>query len=123
MKNINDIKWHRTKIKSLYTILFTGKKYPFWVRFHDMDKIIMIKLGVPYFIIRFLHRKLSFHHDRNIFNIYNYIEIILDLESTKYLKTNKSLNIIDAATLHYPKLINKIIPIVNKLGINDIKII
>lgn len=113
MKRIDKIKLHRKIIRTLFETYNPGKKIPIWVYLHDLDKLIMIKLGVQPKLASKIHRKFAFHHAENIFGIINGIEMIYDWESARFSKPDKQLNAIETCEMFYPGLKQKLLPLIH----------
>lgn len=84
---------------------------------HDVDKLFlypMIWLSDEW--IKNFHRNHTRHHDNNIPKTKeDYIEMIIDWESSRFTKPDKQLNAYDTMKTFYPHLEKDILPIMKEL--------
>ncbi len=88
------------------------------LKHHDMDKMYLL-LFYEKKDIESYHRAMSTHHDNDLEKKeLDYIEMVLDWESARYTKDDKPLNAYDTMCKFYPHLEDKIMPILNKIGLD-----
>ena len=86
---------------------------------HDMDKVVMNLIGVPFEDIKKIHRLHNTHHynEGNAYTKADYIEMIIDWESARYTKDDKPFNAYDTLVKFYPNLTNEIAPILKEMNL------
>lgn len=88
------------------------------LKHHDMDKMYLL-LFYEKKDIESYHRTMSTHHDNDLEKTkLDYIEMVLDWESARYTKDDKPFNAYDTMCKFYPHLEDKIMPILNKIGLD-----
>ena len=88
------------------------------LRHHDMDKMYLL-LFYEKKDIESYHRTMYTHHDNDLEKKeLDYIEMVLDWESARYTKDDKPFNAYDTMCKFYPHLEDKIMPILNKIGLD-----
>ena len=88
------------------------------LKHHDMDKMYLL-LFYEKKDIESYHRAMSTHHDNDLEKKeLDYIEMVLDWESARYTKDDKPFNAYDTMCKFYPHLEDKIMPILNKIGLD-----
>ena len=70
-----------------------------------MDKVVMLKLGLPVKLVSFLHRLFSSHHVGSCSKIPAIFEMFLDWESARFTKPDKPLTAVQTAMKYYPKYV------------------
>lgn len=111
-------------IKHQYAIELVSQKYCDSkmlekIKYHDMDKILMMMFIDKDLLIP-LHRRFSTHHpykDKKLGND-DYLEMVMDWESARFSKPDKQLNANDTLYNYHPDLADKIEPILEKLDLN-----
>lgn len=84
---------------------------------HDLDKVILYPiLGKK--ITSKIHRKYSRHHVNRAHTTSDYKQMVVDWECARYTKPDKPLNAYDTLYRFYPELEDKVIPILEELGLN-----
>lgn len=83
--------------------------------FHDLDKVFLY-LFFDYKKVHNFHRKHTRHHNKAKTNT-DFIQMVIDWECARYTKPDKPLNARDTLYTFYPELEDKILPILNKLGL------
>ena len=88
------------------------------LKHHDMDKMYLL-LFYEKKDIESYHRAMSTHHDNDLEKKeLDYIEMVLDWESARYTKDDKPFNAYDTMCKFYPHLEDKIMPVLNKIGLD-----
>ena len=88
------------------------------LKHHDMDKMYLL-LFYEKKDIESYHRTMSTHHDNDLEKTkLDYIEMVLDWESARYTKDDKPFNAYDTMCKFYPHLEDKLMPILNKIGLD-----
>ena len=109
---------HRKVVLFLAKLYYNDEKLIEQLEKHDMDKLFLM-LFYDKKDIENYHRSVSSHHDNDLDkNELDYIEMVLDWESARYTKKDKPLNAYDTLNKFYPKLIDKILPILKKAGLD-----
>lgn len=84
--------------------------------FHDSDKIFL-KLFLPLEMVSKIHRYYSRHHSKRAKTRKDYVQMIIDWECARYTKPDKPLNARDTLNKFFPELKDKILPILEDLGL------
>jgi hypothetical protein len=105
MGSILYTKSHRRALRQLWEKSHPQERVPLWVRLHDLDKVVLLSLGVSKKFTSWIHRKFSFHHVENIFGVFNMMEMVYDWESARYTKVDKPLNAVETARKYYPQFL------------------
>ena len=84
--------------------------------FHDLDKVFL-KIFFDKKTVHKLHRKYSRHHANKAHTKNDYIQMVIDWECARYTKPDKPLNARETLYKFYPKLKNKIVPILEEFGL------
>ena len=121
MNNFDKIAYtmkHRYALK-LVTEKFLGKEMLEQVKYHDMDKVLMMLYMNKNLASRF-HRIYSDHHDEGnqILNENNLYEMLMDWECARYTKPDKPLNANDTLYLFHKNLIDIMPPLLKKLKLD-----
>lgn len=107
-KKIQSVIKHRKKVADLYKYYFG--KVPMRAKLHDLDKLLMLYIGVSPIKASKIHRKVVKHHrfinKPNKMKWNDKVEIILDWESARYTKPDKPLTARETMVKHYPHLEN-----------------
>lgn len=82
---------------------------------HDLDKIFL-KLFLPKLEVHKIHTKYSRHH-RWAHTHEDYIQMVIDWECARYTKPDKPLTARQTLYKFHPELEEKILPILNELGL------
>ena len=121
MDNLEQILYtykHRKVVMFLGKLYFKNQELNQRLENHDMDKMFMLLFYDKKNISAF-HRENSSHHDNKLEKTeLDYIEMVLDWESARYTKDDKPRNAFDTLYKFYPHLENKILPILEKIGLN-----
>ncbi|WP_297419760.1 hypothetical protein [Clostridium sp.] len=80
---------------------------------HDVDKLFMY-IFLSKKQTHKIHRNISRHHDIKAKTREDYIQMIIDWECARYTKPDKPLNAYDTLYKFYPKLENKILPVLKE---------
>ncbi|HCL4455172.1 hypothetical protein EJM73_08845 [Clostridium botulinum] len=80
---------------------------------HDFDKLIMFVFLNQKTTHR-IHRKISRHHSIRAKTRQDYIQMVIDWECARLTKPDKPLNAYDTLYKFYPKLENRILPILKE---------
>lgn len=100
-KYIQHIKSHRASIRMLEKKLTCHVSWS--TLFHDLDKMIMTRLGLPRKHVHKIHRMVSKHHTRSFWKNKNTWEMFLDWESARFTKPDKPLSAVEFAKLREPE--------------------
>lgn len=121
MKNFEKLVYtykHRKILMFLAKKYFDNPELLERLKHHDMDKMYLL-LFYEKKDIESYHRAMSTHHDNDLEKTeLDYIEMVLDWESARYTKDDKPLNAYDTLIRFYPHLEDKILPILNKVGLD-----
>lgn len=123
MRNYEHIKY---TYKHRKIVMFLAKKYfgdnlelLEQVAHHDLDKMFMY-LFYNKSDVSHIHRDLTRHHENDIEKSeLDYIEMVLDWESARYTKPDKPLNAYDTLVKYYPHMEDKVLPILDRMGIAE----
>lgn len=88
---------------------------------HDIDKLFLYpQIWLSDDFIRKIHQKYSRHHDNGKKKTKgDYIEMIIDWESSRLTKPDKPLNAYDTMKKLYPHLEKEVLPIMKELKLID----
>ena len=121
MNNFDDLVYtykHRKIVMFLANLYFDNDELFEQLKKHDMDKMYLLLFYEKKSINKF-HRSISSHHDNELPKTeLDYIEMVLDWESARYTKDDKPLNAYDTMNKFYPNLKDKILPILEKMGLD-----
>ena len=121
MKNFDKLVYtykHRKVLNYLAKKYFDRDDLIERLKHHDMDKMYLLLFYDKKDIEKY-HRSMSTHHDNDLEKTeLDYIEMILDWESARYTKDDKPLNAYDTMYKFYPHLENKLLPILQKVGLD-----
>lgn len=121
MKNFDKLVYtykHRKILMFLAKKYFNSPKLIERLKHHDMDKMYLL-LFYEKKDIESYHRAMSTHHDNDLEKTeLDYMEMVLDWESARYTKDDKPLNAYDTLIRFYPHLEDKILPILNSIGLD-----
>lgn len=84
----------------------TGVKLGLWKPrhlLHDLDKVIMLCLGVEVKKASRLHRSWSSHHEDKNGVITVVVDAVIDWECARLTKPDKPMNAVETAEKYYPK--------------------
>lgn len=87
---------------------------------HDLDKIFMY-LIFDKTITHKIHRQRSKHHTIKAETEEDFTQMVIDWECARYTKADKQLNAEETLYKFYPELESKIVPILLKLNLMDLK--
>lgn len=126
MDNIECIKYtlkHRVAFTECVKKYLKGKDREELIKrakVHDMDKVILYNI-LSLKDVKNFHREHARHHiesnSKNL-NRYDYLEMIIDWECARYTKDDKLLNAYETLYKFYPKLEDKILPILKELKLD-----
>ena len=121
MKNFEKLVYtykHRKVLAFLAKKYFDSEELMKRLKHHDMDKMYLL-LFYEKKDIESYHRAMSTHHDNDLEKKeLDYIEMVLDWESARYTKDDKPFNAYDTMCKFYPHLEDKIMPVLNKIGLD-----
>ena len=121
MKNFDKLVYtykHRKVLNYLAKKYFDRDDLIERLKHHDMDKMYLLLFYDKKDIEKY-HRSMSTHHDNDLEKTeLDYIEMILDWESARYTKDDKPLNAYDTMYKFYPHLEDKLLPILQKVGLD-----
>lgn len=100
------IKEHRAAFLVTYKKLFG--KIPWYSYLHDLDKIVMLCLGVPPTVASKIHGFFSMHHVEGIRGI-AYQDMIVDWECARLTKEDKPLTAWETLHTYYPHMVGKLL--------------
>lgn len=123
MKNFEHIKY---TYKHRKIVMFLAQKYfgdnvllLEQVQHHDLDKMFMYLFYDKKDVSR-VHRDLVSHHENDLEKSeLDYMEMVLDWESARYTKPDKPLNAYDTLVRFYPQMEDKVLPILESMGIAE----
>lgn len=84
--------------------------------FHDLDKVILYCF-FDYKIVHNFHRKYMKHHAAKAHSHSDYVQMVIDWECARYTKSDKPLNARQTLGKYYPELKEKVLPIIEELGL------
>lgn len=105
MSKIQYIRKHRAAFFETYKRLYG--KIPWYSYLHDLDKIVMLCLGIPPHIVSKIHRFYSMHHVEGISGI-AYRDMIVDWECARLTKEDKPLTAWQTMRTYYPHMHRKL---------------
>lgn len=83
---------------------------------HDLDKVIL-KIFLNEKTVHNLHRKYSRHHKNKACTYDDYVQMVIDWECARFTKPDKPLNARETLDKFYPELKDKVLPIIEELGL------
>lgn len=84
--------------------------------FHDLDKVIFYNF-FDYKAVHNFHRKHARHHELRAHTHNDYVQMVIDWECARFTKPDKPLNARETLDKFYPKLKEKVLPIIEELGL------
>ena len=84
--------------------------------FHDLDKVFLYPF-FNYKTVHNFHNKHARHHELKAHTHSDFVQMVIDWECARYTKPDKPLNARETLYKFYPHLENKILPILNELGL------
>ena len=84
--------------------------------FHDLDKVILYNF-FDYTKVHDFHRKHTRHHELKAHTHSDYIQMVIDWECARFTKPDKPLNARETLDKFYPHLKDKILPVIEELGL------
>ena len=85
--------------------------------FHDMDKIILMNIFDSEKAQK-IHTRFSSHHFTGHHKKYDYMGMVIDWECSRFTKKHAQMNAYNTLHTLHPELVNKIEPLLIKIGIN-----
>ena len=120
MHNFEDLLYtykHRKVVKFLGKLYFHNDELMEQLNKHDLDKMYLLLFYDKKKITKF-HNSMASHHDNDLLKTeIDYMEMVLDWESARYTKEDKPLNAYDTMLKYYPHLKDKVLPVLEKIGI------
>ena len=86
--------------------------------FHDLDKVILYNF-FDYKAVHNFHRKHTRHHELKAHTHNDYVQMVIDWECARFTKPDKPLNARETLDKYYPKLKEKVLPIIEELGLQE----
>ncbi len=114
---------HRRALKAISKV-YCPKEYQDEIDkrliYHDMDKVIMNLIDIPYEEVKKIHRLNSRHHyiPNTTYTKADYLEMIFDWESARYTKDDKPANAYNTLIKYYEPLIKEIKPILEEIHLD-----
>lgn len=84
--------------------------------FHDLDKVFLYPF-FEYKKVHNWHRNHMHHHEVKAKTHSDFVQMVIDWECARYTKPDKPLNARETLDKFYPRLKNKILPIIEELGL------
>ena len=84
---------------------------------HDLDKVLLLCLGLDKKLCSKIHRFLSSHHTEGITLRQNYQDMVIDWQCASITKSDKPLDARQTCLKYYSNISGSILPICDKLGI------
>lgn len=84
--------------------------------FHDLDKVFLYPF-FEYKKVHNWHRNHMHHHEVKAKTHSDFVQMVIDWECARYTKPDKPLNARETLDKFYPGLKNKILPIIEELGL------
>lgn len=84
--------------------------------FHDLDKVILYHF-FDYKKVHNWHRNHARHHVVKAKTHNDYVQMVIDWECARYTKPDKPLNARETLDKFYPELTDKVLPIIEELGL------
>lgn len=83
---------------------------------HDLDKVFLYMI-FDYKSVHNWHRKHSRHHSVKAKTHSDFVQMVVDWECARYTKPDKPLNARDTLDKFYPELKDKVLPVIQELGL------
>lgn len=83
---------------------------------HDLDKVFLYMI-FDYKSVHNWHRNHSRHHSVKAKTHSDFVQMVVDWECARYTKPDKPLNARDTLDKFYPELKNKVLPVIQELGL------
>ena len=83
---------------------------------HDLDKIFLYMI-MDYERVYKIHRGHSRHHSLRARTHADYVQMVIDWECARLTTQNKQMNARETLDKLYPKLKDKVLPIIEELGL------
>jgi hypothetical protein len=84
--------------------------------FHDLDKVFLY-MFFDYKKVRQWHRNHMPHHTVKAKTHSDFVQMVIDWECARYTKPDKPLNARETLAKYYPELTDKVLPVIEELGI------
>lgn len=84
--------------------------------FHDLDKVILYHF-FDYKKVHNWHRNYAKHHAKCAKTHEDYVQMVIDWECARFTKPDKPLNARETLDKYYPNLKDKVLPIIEELGL------
>lgn len=84
--------------------------------FHDLDKLVLYRF-FDYKKVHNWHRNHSKHHSIKAKTHNDFVQMVIDWECARYTKPDKPLNARETLYKYYPNLEDKVLPIIEELGL------
>lgn len=115
---------HRRAIKAIIDVYVSDKDREEMIKryiYHDMDKVIMNLLNIPFNDIKRIHRENNQHHYiiGKVYDRYDYMEMIIDWESSRYTKKDKPLNAKNTLIKYYNDIYGDVMPILKEMRLDN----
>lgn len=81
--------------------------------FHDLDKVVLYNF-FDYKTVHDFHRKHTKHHELKARTYNDFVQMVIDWECARFTKPDKPLNARQTLYKFYPKLEQKVLPILKK---------
>lgn len=125
--NIERIRYtmmHRRAIRAIIEVyVLDSDKEEMMKRYfnHDMDKVVMNLLNVSFNDIKRIHRENNQHHCivGKKYDRYDYMEMIIDWESSRYTKSDKPYNAKNTLIKYYSDIYGDVMPILREMGLDN----
>lgn len=124
MERIKYTLMHRRAIKAIIDIYVLDKDKDEMIKrwfVHDMDKVVMNLLDIPFNDIKRIHRENNSHHYivGKKYAREDYIEMIIDWESSRYTKSDKPLNAKNTLIEYYHDIYGEVMPLLKEMGLDN----
>nr|DAR50995.1 MAG TPA: hypothetical protein [Caudoviricetes sp.] len=83
---------------------------------HDLDKVFLYMI-FDYKSVHNWHRNHSRHHSVKAKTHSDFVQMVVDWECARYTKPDKPLNARDTLDKFYPELKDKVLPVIQELGL------
>ena len=84
--------------------------------FHDLDKVFLY-MFFDYKKVHQWHRNNMPHHTVKAKTHSDFVQMVIDWECARYTKPDKPLNARETLAKYYPELTDKVLPVIEELGI------
>ena len=84
--------------------------------FHDLDKVFLY-MFFDYKKVHQWHRNHMPHHTVKAKTHLDFVQMVIDWECARYTKPDKLLNARETLAKYYPELTDKVLPVIEELGI------